>query len=389
MKFIFALKKEFLALYRDKAALLALFLMPSIFILIMSIALKDAYNEYRVLSFKYILVNLDEGNRSKEFIKELNNQKGLSFVINSSIDEAKALVKDEQYKFAILINKNFSKDIYKVDSQKLITLYTSSITKPNIKLFFKSKIIEILAKMKMKNIVNSLTMYDEKIKITPLDTLITVKHLYKTKEKKTIPTATQQNVPAWIVFCMFFIIIPISTLFITEKNFGTFKRLKGMNISKSTIFASKAIPYIIVNQIQIWLMILVGVYLVPLLGGDKFDLDVKLFGLIIISLAISIAAIGFAILLSSVAKTTEQATTIGALSNVIMGAVGGIMVPQIVMPSLMQKLTVISPMHWGLEGMLDVFVRNSNYTAVLFESFVLVTFGIICMVFATYFYERE
>ena len=88
-------------------------------------------------------------------------------------------------------------------------------------------------------------------------------------------------------------------------------------------------------------------------------------------------------------KTTEQASTVGALISIIMGAVGGIMVPKLVMPPLMQDLTMISPMSWGLEGMLDIFVRNQGISAILLESTVLVFFGIISLMFAYIFYERR
>ena len=43
------LLKEFILLLRDKYALAALFIMPSIFILIMSIALKDTFGSDRAL----------------------------------------------------------------------------------------------------------------------------------------------------------------------------------------------------------------------------------------------------------------------------------------------------------------------------------------------------
>ena len=88
-------------------------------------------------------------------------------------------------------------------------------------------------------------------------------------------------------------------------------------------------------------------------------------------------------------KSTEQASTVGALSSIIMGAIGGIMVPKLVMPPLMQDMAMLSPMSWGLEGMLDVFVRDLGVGAVLLESGVLVLFGIISLSFASIFYERR
>ena len=58
MKLYYALKKEFIVLLRNKSALIALFVMPAIFILIMSLALKDVYSEYINADLKYIIVNL-------------------------------------------------------------------------------------------------------------------------------------------------------------------------------------------------------------------------------------------------------------------------------------------------------------------------------------------
>jgi ABC-2 type transport system permease protein len=52
------LLKEFVLLLRDKYALAALFVMPSIFILIMSLALKDTLGGDRVLS-SYAVVDQD------------------------------------------------------------------------------------------------------------------------------------------------------------------------------------------------------------------------------------------------------------------------------------------------------------------------------------------
>jgi len=97
-------------------------------------------------------------------------------------------------------------------------------------------------------------------------------------------------------------------------------------------------------------------------------------------------AVGFAIFLSTLMKSIEQASIVGALTGVIMGAVGGIMIPKMVMPQMMQEMTILSPMSWGLEGMLDVFVRELNVQSVLYESSVLVLFGLISIGLA---YKKE
>jgi len=378
----YALKKESIALWRNRSALLPLFLMPMIFILIMSLAQQDIYKEYTNAEVNYIVVNLDKEKRSLRFIEELKKDKSLKLIEKSSLKEAKALTLNEKYKFTLLINPNFSKQLYKITAKDLIEIYTSSITKAHQKLYFESKVAQKIMALKIKKMVDSMTMYNDTIKASTPNDMIHNHYLYRSEHKSEIPTATQQNVPAWIVFSMFFVIIPIATLLITERDDGTLDRLKAMNSSKGILFASKIIPYMIINQLQLYSMILVGVFIVPLFGGDRLDVDINFLALFIISTSISFGAVGFAIFLSTLMKSVEQASIIGALSGVIMGAVGGIMIPKLVMPPLMQDMTILSPMSWGLEGMLDVFVRELGVKSVLFDSSVLVLFGIISLILA-------
>ena len=58
------LDKELTLVLRDKHSLAALFIMPFIFILIMSMALKDTFNSERAL-LNYVIVDLDNSPESK------------------------------------------------------------------------------------------------------------------------------------------------------------------------------------------------------------------------------------------------------------------------------------------------------------------------------------
>jgi ABC-2 type transport system permease protein len=59
-------------------------------------------------------------------------------------------------------------------------------------------------------------------------------------------------------------------------------------------------------------------------------------------------------------RTAAQANAIGPIVNVLMAAVGGIMVPKFVMPAFMQRVAELSPMNWGLEGLLTVLLRGGG-----------------------------
>jgi ABC-2 type transport system permease protein len=173
-------------------------------------------------------------------------------------------------------------------------------------------------------------------------------------------TSVQQSVPAWLVFAMFFVVIPLSTIFIAEKQHGTLPRLRTLRVSTTVLLVGKVVPFYLINLVQTTVMLLVGRYLVPLTGGDVLHLDCDWFALWVMASAVSLAAIGFALALATIARTTEQATTFGGVANILFGALGGVMVPKLVMPSAMQQATLFSPMAWGLNGFVDVFVRGAH-----------------------------
>ena len=207
-------------------------------------------------------------------------------------------------------------------------------------------------------------------------------------ENAAMPTSVQQSVPGYSLFAMFFIVIPLSVAFIKERQQGSLVRIMSMPVPGWTILMGKAIPFFFVNQVQLILMLIVGMYIVPLLGGDALDLGNSPGALAILACGASIAAVSYGIMVSTFCRSVEQATTFGGTSAIIFGALGGIMVPKFEMPAYMQKVTVVSPMSWGLEGFLDVFVRKGNIRDVLPEVSALIAFGLVCASIAVWRFSR-
>jgi len=205
---------------------------------------------------------------------------------------------------------------------------------------------------------------------------------------RAAPNAVQQSVPAWLVFAMFFVVLPIATSVLAEREQGTLQRLALLNVSPARLLAAKFPAYYLVNLAQFALMLLVGITLVPWLGGDRLDLHHGVDGLLLVASGLSVAAIGFALLVAVVARTAVQATVVGGVANLILGAVGGVMVPKMVMPPAMQAASVISPMSWALEGCWDILLRGGGARDVLAESAALVAFGLVCYGAASLLFPR-
>ncbi len=388
-KIFYILKKEFLVMGRDVHSLAVLFIMPVAFILIMSLAMRDLFETHAVNQIKILVVNQDKSDQSKAFVETLEKLRTFSLHhIDDEIgfDLIRHKMFQDDFKFALVVEKGFSLAADSDESGKagrqMILLVKPSVNRQTYTIL-KNTFTANLAKTRVaflikgqKELLDYAGIDIDKM-MQPADTLIETRYVSKGKLKFKVPTSVQQSVPAWLVFSMFFVVIPLSNTFIAEKNYGTLMRLQSMNISTGFLLAGKLLPFFIVNLIQVVLMILVGVFLVPLLGGDVLTMGDSYSGLLLITTAVSFCSISFALLVASVAKTTEHATTIGGVFNIILGALGGIMIPKFVMPDFMQTLSILSPMSWGLEGFLDIFLRNGNVLDVMKESLLLLLIGLV------------
>jgi ABC-2 type transport system permease protein len=302
------------------------------------------------------------------------------------------------YKFALIIKENFSAFVEKKGEgkdEKPLELLVNPAVNVQTQLVLKSALDGKLAKLRWDAFIDRM---DEVLAVAGIDreklksaeeSPVEVNYVYKKGQYAKIPSAVQQSVPAWLVFSMFFIVIPISNTFISEREQGTLMRLKSMNVSRFYLIMGKMAPYLLINAIQVVLMIAMGVYIVPFFGGTALTLGGSMGGLILIAASVSFSAISMALLIASAARTTEQATTIGGVLNIIFGALGGIMVPKFVMPGFMQDLANLSPMSWGLEGFLDIFLRNGGVADVLPKSLYLFAFGVVMLTLTVILLRRR
>lgn len=378
------LLKEIILLSRDKQALAALFIMPAIFILIMSLALKDTFSPERVL-LTYALVDQDNSAPSRMIRETLQHSKVMAerpVTITSAAQQEELL--NGSYHFILTINEGLARSLTSRQElppgSALLQVAAAADLKAEMLTLLQAELAKALLQLRLQLMQTELTALLPELahQLADIDfdgqDLINIRFNRMAAEQR--PTSTQQSVPSWIIFGMFFVIIPMSTIFINERRQNTLMRMSAMNISIPALFAGKIAPYLVINQLQVWLMIGVGIFVVPLAGGEALTLGNSIIGLLMVSLGLSLAAIGTSVLIAVLAGTVEQATTIGGIINILLGAIGGIMVPKFYMPPAMQDLAVISPMSWGLEGFLDIFVRGLGVEAVLAETLALTGFGL-------------
>ena len=206
---------------------------------------------------------------------------------------------------------------------------------------------------------------------------------------RNIPNASQHNVPAWTVFAMFFIVISLGGSVVREKLNGSFIRLKTLPTNYLVALISKQLSYLLVTFVQAAVVFSIGIWLFPFMGLPKLNLPADITGVVIVTLICGWCAVSYAIMIGVFAKTQEQANGIGAVSIVLMAAVGGLLVPSFAMPESFQFVMKLSPLHWCLEAYYGLFLEGGKLKDVVLNILPLLGITFIIQLITLYGLKRK
>lgn len=408
------IRKELLLLSRDRAGLLVLFIMPMLLVLVLSLVQDNLFRATGETASKALLVNLDQGMLGKKFAAELASTGAIELIeeidgLPLTQEMVRQAVYDGDYQFAIIIPKGFSTEVNIAAERAAMSAVEkedSPVKTGRVLLYFDPTVrglyrtavtstlhrallgVEFLQKSSALGRLLPVELQQLNSDWTSQPLIDLVEESAYPEKYPTIPTSVQQNVPAWTLFGMFFIVIPLAGTLIRERQEGTLTRLMSMPVTNHSLLLGKVFAYLAVCLLQCGLMLLVGFFLLPLLGTPVLELGSAPLALIVVAVSAALAACGYGILVGVLARSYEQASTFGAVSVVIAAAMGGVMVPVYVMPRLMQELSIISPLGWGLTAFLDIFVRNGRLASVMPQVAALSFFFLICITFALLIFRR-
>jgi ABC-2 type transport system permease protein len=383
--------KEWRLLLRNPHGLAAVFLMPAIFVLVMSFTLKNTLlTKVNIPVIGWLME--DKGPAANQWTAEwLDRNKGLRFETRDALLLA---LKAKQVEAGVIVRAPWLDADGRPRSEQL-EIWLGNRMQPATAAKLRAELNFSLLQVQMKMaaaeagpfasvLLNGVTS-DELLsgQRAPV-----IRYLYEIESGRTM-TAVQQSVPAWLVFGMFFVVIPIAGVLIQERNDGTLVRLGTFNVKPGTILAGKMLAFILLNWVQLVFMILVGHWLVPLLGGDALNLTIAPGWFLVMVMSTSAAAVGMALLIAAFTKTFEHAAALGGGLNVILAAIAGIMVPRMLMPPGLQTLSEWSPMGWALDGLQSVFLGEPEAAFILPRAGLLLGFSAVCLVLSWWALRRE
>ncbi len=423
-KLYFNIRREILTLIRDKAGLSILFLMPLLLIIVITLTQQNAIQSVSSATIELLFIDHDQSTMGELVRKGLSGSDEFNLITQYKSKPltdsmVKALVARGKFRVGIIISENTTeeakqkiisglqtliegdekegdtakvhgirvlfdpaiRDIVRIsilNAVKMATTGAESSLMTNVLFSRLSEVIETKDSVSLM-ILNALQDVD--VDELPQQ-VVEVGESYPGSSNVIIkPNITQNNVPAFSLFAMFFIVIPLAGSLIAEKNEGTYDRIRTLPVSYLNILTGKTVAYLMVCFLQFLLMVLVGIFVFPYLGLPALETGNHYFAIFVATLVSALSAIGFGLLVGTYSTTHNQAAMFGAILVVIMAALGGIFMPVNMMPENLKLISNLSPLRWGIDSYLNLFARGAGLVGiwknlVLLFAFFVVSLGI-------------
>jgi len=414
--------KDLRILTRDKVGLTLMFVMPIVLAIVITAVQNATFELVNDNKIPLLLCNRDSGGASRQLLQAIEKI-GMFNIKQVTKDETEQQITDRMHAkdalVAIVVPKHFSATISaraKSISGKALNRFgvqndTAAATPEGIEpvILYYHPVLQQSFRASVQGALRSaLQIVENKQILKSLYFSLNEKELPASFENeivnsqagineipilrngsRNIPNATQHNIPAWTIFAMFFIVISLGSSIVREKLSGSFLRLKTLPTSYLVALLSKQIAYLAVALLQTAVIFSIGVWLFPHMGLPPLNIPEDKIGLLIVSVVCGWCAVSYAICIGVFAQTQEQANGFGAVSIVLLAAIGGILVPSFAMPASFQGIMKLSPLHWCLEAFYGLFLEGGKLKDVLLNILPLLGITLLIQVITLYTLKRK
>jgi ABC-2 type transport system permease protein len=168
---------------------------------------------------------------------------------------------------------------------------------------------------------------------------------------------------------------------LNERNQGTLPRLLVSPTTATQVLGGKSFGIFLTGAAQMFILIEGTTLLFNLQWGD----DLAVTALV---LAAVFGAVGWGMLLTAIAKTPGQVSTIGSAMMLTFGILGGTFVNMDNMPVWFRYVTKITPNAWGVDG-FNTLALGGGLHDILTPILALLAMGLLLFAIAVVLFSRR
>lgn len=367
---LFLLEKEFAQIFRNKAILRLIFIMPIIQLIVLPLAA-----DYEVKNINFSVVDHDHSAYSRRLIGEIEASTYFTLVDNEDrFEHAIEKFERDQSDIILEIPTNFERSLIKEsEASVLITVNAVNGVKGNLGAAYAANIIR---------------GFNNDIRLE----WMTLPKMAAVPEIRVLPTPWYNTKMSYKLFMVPGILVVLVTMvgtflsalnIVHEKEVGTIEQINVTPIKKYHFILGKLIPFWLLGNLVLGLGLFVAFIVYGIIPVGS------LFLIFSFSAVYLIATLGLGLLISNFAETQQQAMFFAFLLMMLFILLGGLYTPIESMPDWAKIITKFNPAAYFIEVIRMIVLKGSGLRDILPHFKAIAVFALVFNALAIWSYRKQ
>jgi ABC-2 type transport system permease protein len=376
VKFWYIAVKDLKVQVRDRSAFVILLILPMAMIIILGTVFNWTGSSF---SANVALVDLDRGDIARRLTQDVfasPQLKDLLIVTTVSTEaQARTLVEQGKMGAAVIIPAGFSEGVSAGTKVSIVVLGnpeapTQAGVIRNVVQSFTAEVQrrQLAASIAVRTLQQSRAVPPQRMQEAVQAVLAEVGTSQQTgvvsvrtttQESIKVPSALDYYAVGMALLYLIFTANTSTNAMLEEKRQHTLSRILATSTSRVQLLLGKLVGIFAITALQFTTIIVLTRLLYRVSWGASVP------AVIIMTVATVLAGAGLSTLIAALARTPEQAGTIGPAVALIYSLIGGCMWPVYEMPAWMNSLSRLTFTRWSLEGFTSLMVNGGGVSSII------------------------
>ena len=179
--------------------------------------------------------------------------------------------------------------------------------------------------------------------------------------------------PGYLTMFVFFTAAMGAEALARERQTHTLERLMANGVRRESLIVGKFLAGAFIGVVQVAVMWVVGAL------AFNIDLGASPVAVVLLSLLMVVASASFGVLLASFVSNVRTASAAGVLTSLVLAPIGGSWWPLFITPPFMQSLARLTPHGWANDGLNKLMLFGAEFVDVVPSMAALVVFAAVFM----------
>ena len=178
------------------------------------------------------------------------------------------------------------------------------------------------------------------------------------------------TLPGYLTMFVFFTAAMGAEALARERQTHTLERLMANGVRRESLIVGKFLAGAIIGVAQVTVMWTVGAL------AFNIDMGVSPLAVVLLSLLMALASAAFGVLLASLVNNVRTASAAGVLTSLVLAPLGGCWWPLFITPPFMQFLGRLTPHGWANDGLNKLMLFGAEFSDVAASMAALLAFAV-------------